>query len=332
MGGFEEMLDEFRALGGVAENIRQREGPLGRGLFAVDAEKPVAVRVPDALLLPIDQARFEGGRFRVAAEATLGARERAFLEAYENGFSWGGGGGAETRRLFEQANALREDLRARLTSEFHCGGWFDPPTDARVQEKFLAARCIDYRGRSVVMPIVELANHGEGPVIATQDGVGFRGVFAGEVLVRYAAFDAQGMFSTFGFAADQKQAFSIALGGRIGGRPLEIGRNLGAVATAQSFWVPRLAASGGTARLDFLTMGSRQHPKLCRATFHRLMRDAGFGGFEEGFDTLQHANRMHFLKLGAMLEDVEGPMARTLRRMARFQLEALSFCYGVEGL
>jgi hypothetical protein len=58
------------------------------------------------------------------------------------------------------------------------------------------------------------------------------------------------------------------------------------------------------------------------------MRDAGFSGFEHAFDTVRHANRMHFLNLLAAIEAVDGPMAKTLRRMVRFQLQALSYCYG----
>jgi hypothetical protein len=37
---------------------------------------------------------------------------------------------------------------------------------------------------------------------------------------------------------------------------------------------------------------------------------------------------MHFLNLLAALEDVDGPIVKTLRRVVRFQLQALSYCYG----
>src|SRR5580692_10196088 len=97
--GWEEMLAEFRALGGKADNICLRNGRFGRGLFAVDPSRPVTIRVPDNLLIGIDEVRFENGAFRLAPEADIGARQRAFLEAYEAGFSWGGGGGVETARI-----------------------------------------------------------------------------------------------------------------------------------------------------------------------------------------------------------------------------------------
>jgi hypothetical protein len=326
--GWNEMLAEFRALGGTADNICLRDGPLGRGLFPVDPARPVAIHIPDNLLVSIKDTHFENNSFRVLPEARFGARERRFLEAYENDFSWGGGGRSETELIFEQAQALPAELRARLQSEYHCGDWFKEPTDALVQESFVDARCIEYRDRKVVMPIIELANHGAGPTYFTQDGVFVQWTFPGEVLVSYASLDPQGMFSVWGFAAEQPQAFSIALGGKVGRNPVQIGRDLGAVSPVSQYWTPKSAVIGDTAQLQFLMIGNRQFPRACRPIFHKIMQDAGFTGFEEGFETICHANRRHFLRLLAEVEAVEGPMALTLRRMARYQLDALSYCYG----
>jgi len=325
---WEDMLAEFRALGGAADNICLREGAHGRGLFPVDPSRPVTVHIPDNLLLDTADARFERVLFRVSSGSRLGAREKAFLENYENIFSWGGGGRAEMERLFEQGRALPDDLRRALKSEYHCGDWFDDVTDDFVAQKFIATRCIDRGGRKVLMPIVELANHGAGPTIAVKDGVGFQGAFSGEILLRYAAFDSQGTFATWGFACEEPQAFSIALGGKVGQSTVHIGRELGRVAPAGTYWVPSFALQNGVAKLPFLMLGNKQHPRLCRTIFYKIMRDAGLSGFEEAFDTVHHANRMHFLNLLAALEDIDGAMARTLRRMARFQLQALSYCYG----
>jgi len=43
-----EMLEEFRALGGVAENICLKEGQYGRGLFPREPSKPIQVQIPPA--------------------------------------------------------------------------------------------------------------------------------------------------------------------------------------------------------------------------------------------------------------------------------------------
>jgi len=266
--------------------------------------------------------------FRVRASA--GSREKLFLEGYENLFSWGGGGRTDIERLFSEAQALPAELRHRLKSEFHCGDWFGDATDAAVQARFIASRCIRYRDRTVVMPIVELANHGAGAACNTADGVALSGRFADEVLYKYSDFDAQGMFSTWGFACDQPQAFSIALGGRIGQRRAVIGRDLGGLTPATQLWIPRAGVRPDEVQLEFLMIGNRQYPRSCKGIFYKVMRDAGISEFEEGFDTIRHANRMHYLNLWAAIESVEGPMVGALRRMVRFQMQAMSYCYGVQ--
>src|ERR1700733_5251471 len=118
MSAWDEMLDEFRALGGTAENIRRGEGALGRGIFAIDPSKPVAIRIPANLLMETADATFENGAFRVRAGSGIGAREKAFLERYEERFSWGGGGREDIAQVFEQAQTLPAELRERLRTEF----------------------------------------------------------------------------------------------------------------------------------------------------------------------------------------------------------------------
>jgi hypothetical protein len=330
MTGWDEMLDEFRALGGTADNIRPGTGALGRGVFPIDPAKPVAIRVPDNLLVRVKDTTFENGAFRVRAGADVGDRERAFLEDYENRFSWGAGGRAEIERIFAEAQTLPPALRRALAVEHRCGEWFEEPTEALVQERFITARGIGYRGRIVIMPIVELANHGVAEGFDTTDGIKIAGTFADEVLVKYTELDSYGLFLGWGFAHEQRVAMSIGLSGNVGEVPVEIERKILEYNTAA--WTPDLLSAGAGAKLNFLMIGNRQYPRLCRGIFYKVMRDAGLSGFEEAFDMIQHVNRTHFLNLLAALENMQGPMARTLRRMARYQLSAMSFSFGVRAV
>jgi hypothetical protein len=330
--GWDDMLDEFRALGGTANNIRLAEGPLGRGLFPVDPVKPVTIRIPENLLMPVEDVVFENGAFRVGPQSALGDREKAFMEHYQERFSWGGGGRAEVQRLFEQAQALPADLRRELKVAHRCGPWFEELSDKLVQDQFIASRCITYRDRTVVMPIIELANHGHGTHYDPADGLVLRGTFAGEVLVRYSDADSYGIFLTWGFVTPQPQAMSIALAGKVGGDNLHVERDFGDFRPQARAWAPMFSRESGDARLSFLMVGNRQYPRLCRGIFYKLMRERGYSGFEETFDIMLHLNRMHFLNLLDAVEDVSAPMARMLRRMALFQLETLSFSYGVRAM
>ncbi len=326
---WDQMLDEFRALGGTADNIRLGEGPLGRGLFPVDPSNPVAIRIPDNLLLPVEDVVFENGAFRVGSRSTFGAREKSFMEDYQQHFSWGGGGRAEVQLIFEQAQAFPADLRRELKATHRCGVWFEECSNSLVQDQFIASRCITYKGRTVVMPIIELVNHGKGTHYDPADGLALRGKFADEVLVKYSDADSYGMFQTWGFVAAQPQAMSIGLAGKVGTEELHIERDFGEFRPLERVWVPAFSRKSDGSRLKFLMVGSRQYPRLCRGIFYKIMREAGHSGFEETFDVVLHVNRMHFLNLLSALEDVAVPMAQTLRRLALLQLQTLSFSYGV---
>ena len=331
---WEDMLEEFRALGGTADNICLRNGIYGRGVFPVDPAKPIAIHVPESLLIDTADARFEDGRFRVGPESKANARERAFLETYENDFSWGAGGRAETEQILEQVQALPAGLRETLRSEYRFGDWFEEPGDRVVQTQFMDARCMSYRGRTALMPLLELINHDPHSAIGhrsdTQNGLAIRGTFSGEVLVRYSDTDAFGAFASWGFASDQPQAFSIAL--KSESDPVTIGRDLASLSQKTQYWVPKVQRKSGEVALQFLMMGNARYPRMCKGIFYKLMRDAGIADIEETFDRIQHTNLLFATNLLSLVEAAEGAMADTLRRVARFQLQALSNCFGARAL
>src|SRR5689334_376451 len=94
-----DMLNEFRALGGVADNVRLGEGAFGRGLFPIDPEKPVKISIPEDLLVVLEDVYIENGTFRVNSRSAVSSRGRAFLEEYERAFAWGVARGEVVRLL-----------------------------------------------------------------------------------------------------------------------------------------------------------------------------------------------------------------------------------------
>jgi hypothetical protein len=324
---WDELLDEFRALGGTADNIRLGQGDFGRGLFPVDPAKPVAIRIPDNLLVPVEDMIFPGGVPRVGPRARAGERERTWLDRYQEEVAWSGGRD-DILRKFELAGALPEELRRALSKEYHCGGWFDEPTDKLIQILYFQARAIEHNKKKVVMPLVELANHGPGVKYEGSSGIGLSGIFSGEVLVQYADLDSFGFFLAFGFATQCPVAFSIPMRGTLASVRLRIGRKFHAVTISEFDWIPKFVKQAEGV-LAFLMLGNEKYPRLSKGIFFRLMREAGYTGFEETFDVVHHLNQLHFIKLLDVLEGVDLPMAATLRSMSRHQLRALSFCYGV---
>jgi len=325
---WEELLDEFRALGGTAENIRLGQGALGRGVFPIDPAKPVIVHVPENLLIDCSDVVFENGAFRLRPDADFGDRERSWLEHYQAALSWGDEGAAEVRRIFEAAQALPADLRKELLDRFQCGLWFRDMTDEAVQRQFLATRGIDYHDHEILMPIVELINHGTGTEIGLVNGVTVRGIFPGEVLIRYSDTDSFGFFWSWGFVIERPVAFSLEMSGKVDSTTLRIDRSFPSVKPGEKPWMPPLHREASGVSLDHLLIGSVQHPRLPRSIFHKTMHDGGFSALDEPFEVVRYVNNLHFLDLLKALDGIDVPIAHSLRTMAHHQLHAMSFCYG----
>jgi len=320
---WDEMLDEFRALGGVADNICLKEGRFGRGLFPGDSSKPIKVHIPESLLIDANHLEFENYDLRVGPSSPAGAREKAFLENYEREFSWGvGREHTETiLKLFQDAPAgLREILEG---PPFNAGRWLADPNPKSIAERYFASRTIQYKGRIVVMPIVEMANYGDATQYEIGNGIGLSGRFDDEILVRYdLACDSLYIFNAWGFATPEEAAFSLPMGLEKSG--IAIHRNAIKPELGRPRFFPRALVEGGKITLSFLLLGHKKYPRLARGIFYRIMRDAGRRDAEEIFDMIQHVNRTQFYKLLAASEDAPPVLGRMLREVARYQLDAMS--------
>ena len=87
-----QMLDEFRALGGKAENVEQRRGRYGNGLFPVDPEQSIHITVPEHLLIDSEHLVLEGEALVVSPSIEVTLDARGFIARYQKYFSWGAEG------------------------------------------------------------------------------------------------------------------------------------------------------------------------------------------------------------------------------------------------
>jgi len=320
---WDDMLDEFRALGGVADNICMKEGRFGRGMFPIDPNKPIRLHTPESLLVDVKHVTFENNLFRIGPDSGMSEREKAFVEAYEQEFSWGPSR-REIEDLLEMFSGAPPALRAMLDQPLNAPGYLAAPTAKSVQERFLGSRVITYKGRISVMPMMELVNHGHAGRFEPSSGISINGRFADEILSEYHIGDPLRLFVKWGFASPEPLALSLALRAENRSGPIviaraEVRRDPGRL------YVPEVRNEDGVLRLSYLVLGHIDYPRLPKANFYRIMRDAGRGDdAEEAFDKIQHINRAQFLKLIAVCEDAAPPLARLMRELARLQLEALS--------
>jgi len=327
------MLAEFRNLGGIADNVCLKDGPFGRGLFPIDPSKPVDVFIPESLLIDVQHLHLAHADIRVGAESPAGAREKAFIERYEREFSWGVHR-RSTAELMKEFQASSPELRALMDSPLDLGAWLPEINQKSVAERFFGSRGISYGERAVVMPIIELANHGTGTTYKVGNGIRLGGQFEGEVLVRYELIsDSLQMFENWGFAPPEDAAFSLRLGLESAGIVIRRERVKANLVHGVPFF-PEISVSNGQLTLSHLLLGHKNYPKLAKGIFYRIVRDAGRSHPEAEalFDTIVHANRMQFLKLLALSDDAPPMLGDQLRNLVRFQLEAMSNAIGARDI
>jgi len=310
MSNWEDMLAEFRALGGVAENICLKEGALGRGLFPKDRTKPYKLHIPAALLVDVNHVKFEDDVFRVGPNAQIGERAKRFLEDYEREFSWGVAN-QDVRDVIQTLHEAPAALRELMQNPFNLDYWLVEPTDsAAVQSRYLTSRRLEFKpDLAVVIPIVELANHGQTRGYRIDEsGVGLEGKTDGEILAQYHPEDPLGMFVGWGFVSENESfACSLSLKVEKKGPPLRVMRKEVNLELRPKPFMPDVTREGDTLVLSFLMLGNRNNPQLPRAIFDRVMREAGRKHATEMFDYIQHVNRLQWLKLIKASEAAPAP-------------------------
>jgi len=328
---WDAMLEAFRNLGGVAENIRLAYGPSGRGLFPVDREKPFRLRVPPNLLFPVSDILFTEGRIEIRPEAAIGAPEREFFARYQEDFSWGGTGRSAAAAFATGLEDLPSETRDLLAGQFGMGDLFEGDAEERAQKRFLKGTTVHWNGQTFLAPVAELINHRADAVpFGGADSLEIDGESGGEIFVSRRAMDALDFFRWFGFASPEAGAFALPMKTKVGDFELIIKRDVERRATRGAFTIPLLERDGDQVALSFLLLGHAGFPRLPRGIFRALMRSADWSDIEtdEAFDRILQFNRMSFVKLLEALAPHDSEAIVMLRKMARFQLEAMSWCIG----
>jgi hypothetical protein len=326
------ILDEFRALGGKADNIALREGALGRGIFPVDRTKPVLLHVPGNLLIPVSDVELVNDRLRIKDSAEIGAPERAFFENYQDTLSWGGGGREDAIAFVEALDRLPAQVRTALSTQFGLKAMIEGGS-GRALQWFLGSRMITRGTNDYLMPMMELVNHTPSSARHYDIGVGIsvEGTFSDEVLALYNVVDSWGIFRAFGFASPEEMAFSLPMGDKIR-HGLVIENNINFDTKRGSFQIPDFRLDGDVLVLSCMMIGNAKFPRLSRGIFNAVMKEIGRPNSDEVFDGVLHYNRAKFHSLLSLLEPHEGGLIPTLRKAVRHQLEAMSQCVGTREL
>lgn len=330
-----ELLDEFRVLGGTAENVRIGRGSLGRGLFAIDSSRPVDLHTPPNLLVPLRDVTFGSDRFHISPAAKVGKPERVWLERYLNEFSWGGGGREEAMAEIERMRSLPLPVRERLGRAFGMNYCIAELSPDLVAQRFLGSRAITL-DEQTVMPMIDMVNHGAAPGYNTTNGVAVRGLFSDEILVSYSeAHDTFLCFAVWGIVCPRPFAYShptrlpTRQGEMVISTDLHDGHEIEVhVPKPLRLNLPNLTVRNGRIAVSFLMLGMKGLPRIPKGIFRRVVSDAGLQLDDEPFEMAQHLNRDAFLSMLRDLEGIEAEIAGSLRRVCLMQLDALNQHFG----
>lgn len=278
-----DLLQWFRDLGGVADNVQLRQGPHGWGLFVVDPDQPVRVFTPTHLLIaPQDLCLSRDGQVRVRPQATLAPEFRSalvsFHEDYQREVGWGVGGWERSLHHHQQRQALPATLQPYLAL---LGGQPDtgrPPTPEQAFQAHCVSRQIGVEGRSRLMPVLELINHApDGAAYVVDQGIGLSGRFTNEVFACYRRqMDAFHFFFNYHFVSPARVVLSGVVSIDLPGLGvLHIARDDGRVDHHQGVPVPQVMGRQGAIHLSFVELAHLDAPARPREVFVRLMTEQG---------------------------------------------------------
>ena len=227
--GFWDMLDKFTALGGIADNVCQKVGEYGRGIFPIDSSRMAKIMTPKNLLVNADNLCLDGDHVVIKDSSGYAAEEIAFLELYWNDYSWGNGGNNDSASFLKFIVSTEEPIKKQLLAN----GFVDATLLSYREDndcllkRFVSERLVTFEGQNVLAPVWEFVNHSSfaAPLRMTPYGVETppREPGSEEILFKYTGKNSpMSMWKKYGFACECIVAYSIPFSINIGSQALAI--------------------------------------------------------------------------------------------------------------
>lgn len=330
MNNWEKTLDEFRKLGGVADNVILSEGIYGRGLFPKDSNLPVTIEVPKELLLQNEWLKIDEKNEPILSdECDWISEKKKFYLSYLRDFAFTAQVEKEIMEQQTEFSLLPESVISMLRGFGFRISLFQKQNVSSCLEIFKNSRRILLKdNRLVLMPLIELVNHDEKSKItfSFDSGVSIGGKFSNEILINYAmGGDAISMYETYRFSTLKPYAFSGNLAINLGSNVIKIARYTNLYNKIDKTNIPKVIVQGNEINLSFLVVGSMNDRSSPKKIFLKLMANVGMPVrmADELFDGIVNMNRQFFNNLLKELEPLSGNVVDGLRIMAKNQLMAI---------
>ncbi len=271
------LLSEFRRLGGIADNICQKEGEYGRGIFPINPSLRARIFTPSKLLVKKDDIYLKDNKLRIKKDKEYSQEIRNFFNFYQDNFSWGSGG-KETTELFEKGLSLFNSNLKELTKKYalvdiderHKGEW-----DNTIKEQFLNARVVNFGNSVVIAPVWDLVNHKVKSYnfFTNNEGISIPNYPASNCEIRFSYGDTSPInrFFSYGFFSEETIVFSIPFSFTI--------ENLGIHFCCKGMCLKddsmKIERSANKIILEGLPIADVNHPRLPLNYFDEICRKIG---------------------------------------------------------
>ena len=268
------LLSEFRRLGGVADNVCQKQGEYGRGIFPVNPSLRARIFTPSKLMVKKDDIFLEDNKLRIKKDKEYHQEIRDFFNFYQDNFSWGSGG-KETTELFETGLSLFNSNLKELIKKYalddleerHKGKW-----ENVIKNQFLNARNVKFGKSKFIAPVWELVNHKvrSFPFIRNMEGLSTPNYPAsnGEIRFSYGDTSPLNRFFSYGFFSEETIVFSIPFSITIE----NIGIHISCKGMSLKDDSMKIERSANKIILEGLPIADVNHPRLPYDYFDEIIR------------------------------------------------------------
>ena len=216
--GLNDLLEKFVALGGIVDNVCQKEGEFGRGIFPIDPSRRSEVMTPVNLLINRDNLAIYEGEILIKDKTCFASEESAFIEMYYNDYSWGNNGNSDSINYLKFISTTSQSVKHALVDHGFVSnsilGFDDSPQC--VFERFVDERAFKFEGDIVLAPVMELLNHSAYASPFRVVSGGLRSPLfqetSSELLHKYSGKNSSmSIWSKYGFACRCIVAYSVPL-------------------------------------------------------------------------------------------------------------------------
>ena len=321
------LLSEFRKIGGIADNVCQKKGEYGRGIFPVNPRLKARIFTPPKLMIKKDDIYLEDNKLRIKNDKEYDKEIRNFFNFYQDNFSWGSGG-KETTESFERGLSLLNSNLKKLIKIYalldlekrHQGEW-----DNVIKKQFLNSRAINFRNSSFIAPVWELVNHNVRslPFILNKEGISTPTYPAlnCEIKHSYSNISPLNRFFSYGFFSEESIVFSIPFSIYVEDLSIHISCK-GMGLNSDSMKIER---SDNKIILEGLPIADINHPRLPYDYFNEILRK--IGSINIPHDLLIKIFQLNILIRKKILEEsklVDNEVSKNLTKVISYEISLIS--------